>query len=50
VTEHRCARCGGPVDVHDTYVIGYCKANALEWIYLCEDCEVLLREWLARET
>jgi hypothetical protein len=47
VTEHRCAKCNGPVDLHDTYVIGYCKQTAMEWIYLCEDCEDDLREWLA---
>lgn len=41
----RCAKCGGPVD-RESYVIGYCRATAMEWIYLCGGCEVGFREWL----
>lgn len=46
--ETRCARCQGPVDVHGIYVIGYHKPapHPMKWIYLCEGCEVGLREWL----
>lgn len=42
-----CARCGAPVDVHDAYVLGYSKRAAMDWIYLCTDCERALRYWLA---
>jgi hypothetical protein len=41
-----CAKCQGPVDRHDAYVIGYSKRSAMEWIYLCRGCEAVLREWL----
>lgn len=46
-SEHRCARCQGPVDLHDVYVIGFHKLSAMDWIYLCGGCEAGLREWLA---
>jgi DNA-directed RNA polymerase subunit RPC12/RpoP len=44
-----CAKCGGSVDLHNAYVVGYSKQAAMEWVYLCADCEAALREWLARE-
>lgn len=43
-----CAKCGGDVDLHDVYVIGFAKHSAMEWIYLCAGCEVALRRWLSR--
>lgn len=45
-----CARCGGEVDLHDAYVIGYCKQTAMEWIYLCPTCELALRDWISAPT
>ena len=45
-----CARCEGPVDLHDSYVIGYAKQSAMEWIYLCDHCKSALREWMATRT
>lgn len=42
-----CARCQGPVDLHDVYVIGYSKQSAMQWIHLCKRCEAELREWIA---
>lgn len=42
-----CARCEGPVDLHDVYVIGYSKQSAMEWVHLCKRCEAELREWIA---
>lgn len=41
-----CARCDAPVDLHDSYVIGYSKQSAMEWIYLCISCAAALRSWL----
>lgn len=42
-----CARCGASVDLHGSYVLGYHKQSAMEWIYLCADCERALRYWIA---
>jgi hypothetical protein len=44
--KYSCARCGGEVDLHGVYVIGFSKDSAMEWIYLCGGCEAGLREWL----
>jgi hypothetical protein len=45
LTTSRCAKCGGPVD-RESYVIGYCRDTAMQWIYLCVGCEAGLREWM----
>ena len=42
-----CEKCGGEVDLHDVYVIGFARSSAMEWVYLCGSCEAGLREWLA---
>lgn len=32
----------------ESYVIGYCRDTAMEWIYLCAGCEPAFRRWLDR--
>lgn len=42
----RCARCNSAVDLQTSYVIGFSKQAAMEWIYLCDECRVDLRVWV----